>query len=124
VIDLAPLDAERAQLLCDNGDWLATTNGGARWQKVVRVKGALALTIAEGGRGVLIKADSTCAGVVAVPVSAGKLADEGLCVKATTQAGQISVSNAAATWWLLVKDQVFVAQDPTGPWLQTSRNAG
>ena len=122
VIDLAPIDAKRAQVLCLNGDWLATTDGGSRWERVKKVKGALALTMADAGTGVLVTADSGCAGVVAVPVEGGLPAGEGECVKAPTQDGQVAVSNAGETWWLLVKDRVFLADDPTGPWLPTRRD--
>ena len=123
VIDLAPIDAKRAQLLCANGDWLATTDGGARWGRVEKVKGGLALTMAEGGTGLLAMADEKCAGVVMVPVEGGERAGEGECVKTATADGQVSVSNASATWWLLAKDRVFVAEDPTGPWLPTRMDA-
>ncbi len=122
VIDLTVLDGSRAQVLCANGDVRATTDGGQRWPKSYAVKNALALTVAEGGSGVIVKADPSCRGVVAVPIVSGQPAKEGQCVVAPAIDGRISVSNAGNAWWLLVGSQVFTAEEPIGPWTRTEQD--
>ena len=123
VIDLSVLDGSRATVLCVNGDVYATTDGGGGWRKAYTVKSALALTVAEGGRGVVLKADAKCKGVVALPIVSGKPAKKGECVVAPAPNGQISVSNAVNGWWLLVGPKVFTAEEPTGPWSRTGEDA-
>lgn len=124
VIDLAVLDAKRAEVICDNGDLRATVDGGTRWDKVQNVPDALALTISDGGGGVVVVSDKTCQGVRALPITSGVVAKDGECVNAPTQAGHISVSTAGANvWWLLVGPQIYTAEDPAGPWNQTVKDA-
>jgi len=122
VIDLTVLDGTRAQVLCANGDVRATTDGGQRWPKAYTVKRALALTVAEGGAGVVVKADPSCRGVVAIAIITGKAAKDGTCVTAPTIDGRISVSNAGNAWWMLVGSQVFTAEEPIGPWTRTVKD--
>ncbi len=122
VIDLTVLDGTRAQVLCANGDVRATTDGGQRWPKAYNVKRALALTAAEGGTGVVVKADPACRGVVAVPIITGQPAKEGTCVTAPAVDGRISVSNAGNAWWMLVGSRVFTADEPIGPWTSTVKD--
>ena len=124
VIDLTVLDGSRAQVLCANGDVRATTDGGRNWRKSYAAKNALALTVAEGGSGVIVKPASSCRGVVAVPIVSGRPAKEGECVVAPTVDGQISVSNAGNAWWLLVGSQLFTAEEPGGPWTRTKQDPG
>ena len=121
VIDLTVLDGSRAQVLCANGDVRSTTDGGQRWPKAYGVKRALALTVAEGGTGVIVKADPSCRGVVAVPIVSGQPAKEGQCVVAPAINGRISVSNAGNAWWLLVGSQVFTTDSPIGTWTSTEQ---
>ena len=116
------LDGTGAQVLCANGDVRATTDGGQRSPKAYTVKGALVLTTAEGGTGVVVKADPSCRGVVAVPIITGKAAKDGTCVTAPTIDGRISVSNAGNAWWMLVGSQVFTAEEPIGPWTSTVKD--
>ena len=122
VIDLTVLDGSRAHVLCANGDVRATTDGGRNWRKSYASKNALALTMAEGGSGVIVKADSSCRGVVAVPIASGKPAELGECVVAPTVDGRISVSTGANAWWLVVGSQVFTAEEPVGPWTRTKQD--
>ena len=124
VIDLTVLDGSRAQVLCANGDVRATTDGGRNWRKSYTAKNALALTVAEGGSGVIVKPASSCRGVVAVPIVSGRPAKEGECVVAPTVDGQISVSNAGNAWWLLVGSELFTAEEPGGPWTRTKQDPG
>ena len=87
VIDLSVLDGTRATVLCANGDVRASTDGGQRWPLAFTAKRALALTVAEGGAGMLIQTDPTCAGVLAVPLVSGKPAKGGQCVTGPTTDG-------------------------------------
>ncbi len=123
VIDLSVLDGKRASVLCANGDVRGTTDGGQGWPKSFNAKGALALSVAEGGSGVVVRADAGCRGVVAVPISSGQPAKDGQCVLATPIQGRVSVSNATDGWWLLAGGQVFTADEPIGPWNPTPRSA-
>jgi hypothetical protein len=121
VIDLAVLDADRATVLCQNGIVRSTTDGGQRWDESFRRARSLALTVAEGGTGVLVTADPGCAGVVAVPITGSKPAAEGVCVEAPAKNGTVSVSTAAGGWWLTAGSDVFTSDDPEGPWNETRK---
>lgn len=121
VIDLAVLDADRATVLCQNGVVRSTTDGGERWDETFTRARSLALTVAEGGTGVLVTADPQCPGVVAVPIAGNEPAAEGVCVPAPAKNGTVSASTAAGGWWLTAGSDVFTADDPEGPWNKTRK---
>lgn len=124
VVDLAPLDARRARVLCLDGKVRATRDGGETWPRETTVKGALAVGIAEGSQGVVVRADASCAGGVLVSsLSQGRLG-RGRCVAATPVTGRVAVASAGSTWWLVVGDAVFRADAPTGPWTRTTADLG
>ena len=120
VLDLAALTAQQAQVLCENGDVRTTTDRGATWPKSFTVKGALAIGAVEGGNGVLVRTDSSCRGVVAVPVVGGKPAGDGECVAGKASSGSVSVSGSGEAWWLVVGDAVHRAEGAAGPWDRTA----
>jgi hypothetical protein len=120
VVDLSVLDKERATVLCENGDVRMTTDGGQNWPRLFGTKNALAVALAEGEVGVVVKSDKTCAGVVAVPITEGQQAAEGECVGSNPVQSQVSVSGSASGWWLTVGKEVFTAEDNLGPWTATS----
>jgi len=120
VLDLAALTAQQAQVLCENGDVRTTTDRGATWPKSFTVKGALAIGAVEGGGGVLLRTDSSCRGVVAVPVVGGKPAGDGECVAGKASSGSVSVSGTGEAWWLVVGDAVHRAEGAAGPWDRTA----
>jgi hypothetical protein len=124
VIDLSVLDGNRATVLCANGDVRASNDAGQRWPLAFVAKRALAITVAEGGAGMLIQTDPTCKGVLAVPLDSGKPAKGGQCVTGPTTEGRISVSNAQKEYWLLVGERVYTTEDPLGPWTRTRRDVG
>lgn len=119
VVDLAVLDARRARVLCRNGQVRVTRDGGVNWPRETTVKGALAVGIAEGSQGAVVRTDSGCAGVFVVPLSAG-VPGRGRCVDAAPVAGQVSVASAGTSWWLVVGDAVFRGDGPNGPWTRTT----
>ena len=122
VVDLSVLDGNRATVLCANGVVRSSADGGQRWPEAFTVKRALAITVAEGGTGVLVQTDPKCKGVVTVPLVSGKPATGGECVTGPTIDGRISVSNAANEYWLLVGARVYTADDPLGPWTRTRQD--
>jgi hypothetical protein len=124
VIDLSVIDGNRATVLCGNGDVRASTDGGQRWPLAFTAKRALAITVAEGGTGIVIQTDPTCKGVVAVPIDSGKPTKGGECVSGPAIDGRISVSNAGNEYWLLVGARAYTAEDPLGPWTRTRRDVG
>jgi hypothetical protein len=121
VIDLTALDAQRAWVLCANGEVRGTTDGGQQWPPTFAdpVPNALALTMAEGGTGVVATTDADCEGVLLLPVTRGKLSAEGACVEGSVSARQVSVSTASDSWWMLNGSRVYWADDPGGPWTKT-----
>jgi hypothetical protein len=83
------------------------------------VEGALAVAIAEGSQGVVVRTDPTCArGVFVVSMTSGK-AGRARCVPAPPVTGRVSVASAGSSWWLVVGDAVFTADGPGGPWTRT-----
>ena len=116
VLDLAAISAQRASVLCENGDVRTTNDRGAAWAKSFATKGAVALGVVEGGSGVVVRTAESCRGVVAVPLVGGKPEGDGECVRGAAEPGEVSVSGAAEGWWLVVGDQVHTAQGPDGPW--------
>lgn len=123
VIDLATLDGRRAQVLCADGAVRATSDGGERWPKAFTLDGALALTLVEGGGGAVVRAEQSCAGVKVYPLDSGRPEGDGACVVAPAARGRISISSASGSWWLLVGQRVFTAEDPLGPWNRTRTDA-
>lgn len=124
VLDLAALTAQRAMVVCDNGDVRATTNRGQDWPKAFALKGALAIGAVEGGSGVVLRTVSSCRGVVAVPLVGGEPEGEGRCVRGAAQPGQVAVSGIADSWWVVVGDRVHRAEQPAGPWGPTEAPLG
>ena len=125
VIDLTALDAQRAWVLCANGEVRGTTDGGQQWPPTFGkpVANALALTMAEGGSGVVATTKADCEGVVLRPVTGGTLSDEGACVEGQVSARRVSVSTSGDGWWLLNGSRVYWADDPGGPWTKTRVDA-
>ena len=119
VLDLAALTAQRARVLCENGDVRTTTDRGASWPRSFTVEGALAIGAVEGGSGVVVRTTSACRGVVAVPVVGGKPDGDGVCVAGRASPGTVSVSGTGAGWWLVVGDRVHRAERAEGPWERT-----
>lgn len=119
VLDLVALSAQRASVLCENGDVRPTDDRGATWPKAFTTKGALALGVVEGGSGVVVRTVASCRGVVAVPLVGGEPSGDGRCVKGAAEPGEVSVSGAAEGWWLVVGDRVHTADQPDGPWTRT-----
>ncbi len=119
VLDLSTVSGGRADVLCADGTARRTTNGGGTWATTFTEQGALAMTVGDTGGGVLVKADPTCAGAVAVPLLDGKPDGDGSCVKAKATSGQVSVTGADKAWWLVIGDQAFRADQAAGPWKAT-----
>ena len=99
-------------MLCANGDVRATTDGGQRWPKAYTVKRALALTVAEGGTGVVVQSRPVLQGGRRGAAHHGQAGQGRQCVTGPTIDGRISVSNAGNEWWLLGGAQVFTAEEP------------
>lgn len=116
VLDLVTFAAQRASVLCENGDVRTTDDRGVAWPKSFTAKGALALGAVDGGSGVVVRTAESCRGVVAVPLVGGKPEGDGECVRGAAEPGEVSVSGAAEGWWLVVGDQVHTAEGPDGPW--------
>lgn len=125
VIDLTALDAQRAWVLCANGEVRGTTDGGQQWPPSFAdpVKNALALAMAEGGKGVVATTDAQCEGVLVLPVISGKLTTEGACVEGPVTAKRVSVATSGDSWWLLNGARVYWSDDPGGPWTKTRIDA-
>lgn len=125
VIDLTALDAQRAWVLCANGEVRATTDGGQQWPPSFAkpVRNALAFTMAEGGKGVVVTTDPQCEGLLVRPVTSGELATEGACVEGDVAAQRVSVSTSGDSWWLLNGSRVYWSDDPGGPWTKTRFDA-
>ncbi|MEO7420812.1 MAG: hypothetical protein ABIU87_00260 [Ornithinibacter sp.] len=119
VLDLSTVSGGRADVLCADGTARRTTNGGGTWSTTFTVEAALAMTVVDTGGGVLMKADPTCAGAVAVPLIDGKPDVDGTCVEARATSGQVSVTGAGKAWWLVIGDQAFRADQAAGPWTAT-----
>ena len=119
VLDLAALTAQRAMVVCENGDVRATTNRGVDWPQAFTLKGALAIGAVEGGSGVVLQTVPACRGVVAVPLVGGEPEGDGRCVPGTAGPGQVSVSGVADSWWVVVGERVHRAEQPGGPWEAT-----
>ncbi len=122
VLDLGGLGAARASVLCDNGDLRSTTDGGGSWTKSATVKGGLALTLTETGTGAVVRTDTSCQGVVVVPVTIGKPKGAGTCVEAPAAQGKVSISASGKGWWLLVGDRLHRSPDANGPWKRTGED--
>ena len=119
VIDLTGLGSDRASVLCDNGDLRTTADGGGTWTKTATVKGGLAATLTETGTGAVLRTDTSCQGVVVVPVTLGRPKGEGTCVQAPAAQGKVSISASGEGWWLLVGDRLHTSPDANGPWKPT-----
>ncbi len=125
VVDLAPLDAETALALCDDGQVRTTTDGGSDWTDVFGLEGSLALALApDASAAVLVSTSGRCDGVVATPVRSGELADQGACIESTPRAGAVAAASSGVRWWVVVGDEVFSAADPEGPWTRTTASLG
>lgn len=116
VLDLAALTAQRAIVVCDNGDVRSTSNRGEDWPKAFTLAGALAIGAVEGGSGVVLRSVASCRGVVAVPLVGGEPEGDGRCVPGSAEAGEVAVSGVADSWWVVVGDRVHRAEQPGGPW--------
>jgi len=119
VLDLAALTAERAVVVCENGDVRATTDRGADWPMSFSLEGALAVAVVEGGTGVALQTVPSCQGVVAVPLVGGQPDGESRCIRGTAKPGTVAVSGVADSWWVVVGDRVHRAEQPAGPWERT-----
>lgn len=122
VLDLSGFGAARASVLCENGDLRSTTDGGGTWARSATVKGGLALTLTETGTGAVVRTDTSCQGVVVVPVTIGKPKGEGTCVQAVAAQGKVSISASGKGWWLLVGDRMHSSPDANGPWKPTGED--
>ena len=116
MLDLAALTAERAVVVCENGDVRATTDRGADWPMSFSLEGALAVAVVEGGTGVALQTVPSCQGVVAVPLVGGQPDGESRCIRGTAKPGTVAVSGVADSWWVVVGDRVHRAEQPAGPW--------
>ena len=119
VLDLAAPSAQRAMVVCDNGDVRATTNRGQDWPRAFALKGALAIGAVEGGTGVVLQTAPSCQGVVAVPLVGGEPEGEGRCVPGSADPGEAAVSGVIDSWWVVLGDRVHRAEQPGGPWEPT-----
>ena len=124
VLDLAPVTASGAQVLCGDGTVRATGDSGASWSPVGAVPGALALDarVEQGGSTayVLLRPGDACRGLQVVRVAQTPTASEVLgCVDVAggpVEAGTMSLSINGANGWVMVGDRVWRSQDGLRSW--------
>ncbi len=119
VLDLTTLDNLRAGVLCGNAEVRTTTDGGRTWVRAFTDKVALAIALAASGRGVVVRTEKGCAGVVAVALEDGQPSTRKSCVEVPPVEGKVSVATTGTAWWLVVGDVVLRSENAVGPWSRT-----
>lgn len=119
VVDLTALDARSARVLCQTGNVRSTSDGGGKWTTDYVAKAALALTMADRGKGALVRTSTACDGVVVVALANGRPTKRTSCIEVEPVEGRVSVGTSGTSWWLVVGDVVLRSQEPAGPWSRT-----
>jgi hypothetical protein len=120
VLDLAALDGSNASALCADGTLRRSTDGGAGWRTVLKVKGGVALALSSPGTGVVASVDKDCDGVVVEVLEGGKLGSDRCVEKIEPSAGEVAVGLAESGVWLTAGDAVLRADAPGEPFTTVS----
>jgi hypothetical protein len=119
VIGLAPLDMDRALVVCGNGSAMVTNNSAKSWRAIATVPGTLALT-AGAGRYWIAGFDYQCDGIAlrSLMVDSGDpIRGASACAPAEdVQAGQIAIDVRGDTVWLWSGNSVRVSNDNGRTW--------
>lgn len=120
VLDLVGLSRGAASALCADGSIRTTTDSGQSWTTSDQRDGALAISLIAPGDGAVVGVEDACTGVTVSPVADGRLG-ESSCVEVTSPvAGQVAVSVTEGAVWLVVGDDVLLAEQIDGPYARVS----
>lgn len=122
VLDLAPLTASGARVLCGDGSVRASDDSGASWKPVGVVPGALGLdSCFEKGAGTayVLRIAGGCAGLQVVRVGQTAAAAQVLgCVEVSgpMEPGTIALSVTGSDGWVGVGERTWRSQDSLRTW--------
>ena len=121
VVDLLPVSSAKATVLCADGQVRSTTDSGASWSASGSATGALAAA-PDGDTGTWVaRTDAGCDGIAVVRASAPT--DVIGCAKVSlsgVEPGQVALSAAGSSGWLLVGDQTLHSTDGLKTWTLAS----
>ena len=118
VIALASRGDDDAGILCADGSFARTSNGGERWGKVVSLPGAVNLSATSDGYILAAAGQKGCAGVqvLSTPEALdGAITPTG-CRDATFKPGEVALSSADGVVWLWVGNAVSRSSDGGASW--------
>lgn len=119
VVDLAALDDARAGLLCVDGSFQTTDDGGASWSQEGAAPDAVAIAPA-GGAYVVAAVREPCAGLAVLTVAndgTGLDAAPTACAPVDVAApGQVAVAAVGSAVWVWAGDLVVVSRDGGVTW--------
>jgi hypothetical protein len=120
VLLVAPLDDDRAAILCDDASVLATDDSGATWTALEDVPGAVALTGAEDRYLVALARQPGCAGLQLVIAGAEEPRTDVGCVESPLEPSELAAATAI-DWnpdalWVWVDDRLLISTDGGITW--------
>lgn len=118
VIAFAPRGDTDAGVLCADGAFSRTSDGGASWGKAVSLPGAVNLSAAGSGYLLAAVGQKDCAGVQVLSTSKaldGALSPTG-CREAKIKPGQVALSSADGVVWLWAGNAMSKSSDGGATW--------
>jgi hypothetical protein len=123
-VSIAPLDENRAAVLCDDSAIHLTVDAGATWDELSETPGAIALTATRDGLVVVVAGDDDCAGAVILGVDIGRdvvdTRTDVACVESPASPRVLAATTAIdwtdAAMWLWIDDRVLISVDGGQSW--------